>query len=192
VIASAFVLLIGDELLAGRTVDANGAWLARRLTTRGVQVVGLQTVSDEPADIERALLEAAGRADLVIVSGGLGPTDDDRTREAVAVAGGVSLLRDEAAYEAIGRRLARRGRFLSSREERQARLPAGALALDNPVGIAPGMRLELAGAVVVALPGVPHEWRAMCETHVLAGLAPADRDSGERALWVAGLPESVI
>lgn len=188
---SVAVLLVGDELLAGRCVDGNGAWLARELDARGVALFSIEIVGDDPVTIEHAVTRACGMADLVLLSGGLGPTVDDVTRHGLAAAVGSSLVHDDAAWESIAAAFAARGRPVNEASKRQALMPKGARWLANPVGSAPGIELAVGGTRVVSLPGVPREWRAMCEAYVLphvAGLEPAVTTS----VWLAGMPESDV
>jgi molybdenum cofactor synthesis domain-containing protein len=154
--ASAAILTIGNELLAGDVENTNGSWLARRLEAVGVEVRLLAVVPDEIEEIATMLREQAGRADLVVVTGGLGGTPDDVTREAVAAAFGV----EQADYADVAADL--RARFRSDPEyaARWAMLPAGSRPLANPLGGAPGFMLEN----VYVLPGLPAEMEAMYET----------------------------
>jgi nicotinamide-nucleotide amidase len=183
---------VGDEVLAGRTSDANGAWLARRLFEEGALLGEVRTVPDRPEAVAEALSALAARADLVVVSGGLGPTADDRTRDGLALLLRTDLARDAAAAEMVHATLRRRGRTPVPAQGVQAMLPRGAGPLENPVGTAPGIRLEHGGAVIVALPGVPSEFHAMVEAHVLPWVRahPGAEAAAVRSLWVAGLPEA--
>ncbi|MDA1195414.1 MAG: nicotinamide-nucleotide amidohydrolase family protein [Planctomycetota bacterium] len=185
------VVLVGDELLSGRRTDANGSWLARRLDARGVALTGLTVVGDDPAAIAEAVQHAATRARCVVVSGGLGPTSDDRTRAGLARALGVALAFDEAAWASVVACLARRGRTPPPGERRQGEVPVGGRWLANPVGIAPGLALTLGDTSIYAFPGVPREWRALCEAHVLPTVV-AGEEVVARTLWSAGIPEAEI
>ena len=187
----AVVILVGDELLSGARHDANGAWLLERFGDLGVAVAAVHLIGDDEARLEALDRAAATAGDLVVLSGGLGPTEDDRTRAALAAAAGVPLRFDEQAWQAIEACLARRGRAPASPERRQADVPAGGRWLANPVGIAPGLELEFDGARVVAFPGVPREWRAMCEAYVLGGLA-ASTAVAHASVWAAGVPEADV
>ena len=173
-------MAVGDELLAGFTVDANGAWMGRRAANLGLPVRARFVVGDRAEDIRGALARALDLADVVLVSGGLGPTVDDITREVVAEALGRPLRMDEALLEEIRRRWATwRSTPLPSGNERMARVPEGALVLPNRVGAAPGLALRVEERVVVLLPGVPAEMRALFDE----GVAPLLRERlGERLL----------
>jgi len=191
----AVIVAIGDELVCGDRTDANGGWLARRLSALGVRVLGVFILGDDVAALAPALRTAAAQADLVVVSGGLGPTTDDVTREALAAAAGVDLVHDEEAWQAIRTCLAGRDRVPAAGERRQARVPAGARWLPNETGVAPGLALQIGAARLLAFPGVPREWRSGCERHVLADLetgAESGAVGTEAIVWTAGAPESDV
>lgn len=191
---TAAILATGEELVRGAVVDRNGAFLARRLRALGLRVGEARVVGDEVASIAAAVRELCARADVVLVSGGLGPTPDDRTREAIAAAAGVALVDDAEARAQIEAWFAGMGRPMAASNARQALLPAGARAVRNPLGSAPGVAFELGRALLFALPGVPRELHAMFEREVeprLRALA-AEAPLREVLLQVAGLPESVV
>ena len=164
------ILTIGSELTSGATVNTNAAYLARRLAEAGLPCLRQVTVSDEREGLLDALRQALRRCDVLLTTGGLGPTFDDITIETIAEATQRPLLvRPEVASKI--RRFYRRGRrTLQQAALRQASLPRGATPLANPIGTAPGMWLPLPRVVVVALPGVPGEMRAIMEQHVLPRL----------------------
>lgn len=187
------LLTVGDELLRGDTPNGNATWLGWRLTEAGATVTRGVVVSDELGEIVGALREALGRADAVIVTGGLGPTSDDLTRDALAMAAGVALRRDPELESRLRRRSAERNVPLKDEALRMADVPDGAGLLPNPAGTAPGLRLSLAGGVVYALPGVPAEMRAISEASVLPELIGTTPKTGASAvLRVATVWESVI
>ncbi|QXJ25010.1 CinA family nicotinamide mononucleotide deamidase-related protein [Actinomadura graeca] len=188
------LLTVGDELLLGDTVNGNAAWLGRRLADHGVEVTRSVVVGDETDVIVEAVTSALGRADAVITTGGLGPTYDDLTRDALAKAAGVALVRDPALERRLRERSAASGRGLQPMAMRMAEVPEGAGLLHNSAGTAPGLRVELPGGVAYALPGVPFEMRTIMDEVVLpelAGIAglPA---VARRTLRTAGLWESVV
>lgn len=190
------ILLIGDELVSGYVHDVNGAHAAQVLGARGFQVQSIQVYRDDLHPLIRAIKKALIDAEVVLISGGLGPTADDITREAMAGATGVELVRSDELLEQIQRRFSERGRTMSESNLRQADLPAGASGIHNPRGTAPGVLLQRGSRSIVALPGVPFEFRAMLDDHVLDELcrihAEALRPSGARTLLVTGQPESVV
>jgi nicotinamide-nucleotide amidase len=172
---TAEVLSIGNEVLSGRTLDTNFQFLARLLEESGARVVGHQAVPDDAAAIAAALTLARSRADLVVCTGGLGPTRDDLTVDAVARALGRRVVRDEAVLADVRARWVSMLRApMPPSNDRQADLPEDAVAWKNPVGSAPGIHLALeAGKHVVLLPGVPEEMRELARLH----LAPLVREA---------------
>ncbi|MBL7501322.1 competence/damage-inducible protein A [Frankia sp. CNm7] len=189
------IVAVGDELLYGDIINGNAAWLGRQLADVGIRVATSVVVGDDVEMIERALRAAAGRADVVIVSGGLGPTQDDLTREGIAAAAGVALRRDEFLESLLRRRFTELRRDVPAMNYRQADLPEGAEPLPNGPGTAPGIRIEIGRAALYALPGVPHELYAMFTASVLPDLL---RRAGQpsvvvhRVLRTAGIWESSV
>ena len=165
----AAILSIGDELMLGQTQDTNARWLAGRLADRGVPCVQFRVVPDDLAAQAAALRELAAAAQVVIVTGGLGPTDDDLTREALRVAMGDAnpLVLDAPSLEALDRWFTHRGRSMPDINRRQAMRPSGAECLRNDFGTAPGLRGTVGGSTVVCLPGPPREMEPMFDQFVL-------------------------
>ncbi|MGH2627404.1 MAG: competence/damage-inducible protein A, partial [Anaerolineales bacterium] len=187
------ILTIGTELLLGEIVDTNTAELARALRGVGADLYRTTTVGDNVELIAQAVRESLTRSEVVLTTGGLGPTVDDPTREAIAQALGVATEFHPELWEQILERFARFSRRPTPNNRRQAYLPAGAQALENPVGTAPGFVIEREGRVVIALPGVPAEMRYLLENRVLPFLR--DRFQLEDVIEVsvlrtAGAPES--
>jgi nicotinamide-nucleotide amidase len=165
----ASIVSIGNELLSGQTVNSNAAYLGAELLATGIPVVSSYTVGDEIHAVVRAFEQAGADADMVVATGGLGPTDDDLTRQAMAKFLGVELqLRDDL-MEKIERFFAGRDVPMPERNRIQAYIPAGAEALPN-IGTAPGIRAESNGKLFFALPGVPSEMKRMFEESVLPEL----------------------
>jgi nicotinamide-nucleotide amidase len=188
------VVAVGDELLLGDIVNGNAAWLGAVLAELGMPAVHSSAVGDDVARIATALRRALQDADVVVTCGGLGPTVDDVTRDAVAVVAGVPLERVPALEDELREKFAAYGiAELPAQVMRQADVPCGATVLDNPVGSAPGLRLEIEGKLLLALPGPPHELAATLSAEVRAELA---RRSGEvgltRTLHCAGVGESQV
>ena len=154
---NAEIVSIGSELLLGQTVDTNAPWMARRLTDLGVNLFYKTVVGDNPGRMREVIDRALDRSDLVITGGGLGPTQDDVTREVIAEATGRRLVLDQRLVEQIDRRFRRRGLIMTPNNQRQAYIPEGATVVDNPNGTAPSFFVEDSRAVVFALPGVPFE-----------------------------------
>lgn len=164
-------IAIGSELLIGGRSDSNSLFITEALGRLGIEVRFKSIVGDDLADMVQVLKTAVSRAGVVIMTGGLGPTVDDCTREAVVKATGRRLARRKAALEGIMARLAQWGRQPNKGQLRQAMIPAGATVLANPVGSAPGFAIEWKGATIVALPGVPREMEAMMADSVVPLLA---------------------
>lgn len=189
------VVLVGDELLLGSVGDTNGAWLARTLTQAGLRLVESVVVPDDVDRIAGAVASLAARVGSVIVSGGIGPTSDDLTREALADLAGCALVYDDTAVAAITDWHAARSRTPTAAVLRMARRPTRGTMLVNPEGSAPGVRLDLDGCVVYAVPGVPSELVAMVTSAVLDDIVER---SGPReplrsvSLEVALLGESAV
>lgn len=190
---SAAVLCIGTELTRGELQNSNATWLSEALTTIGFEVFAIDCVDDDRARIEAALTRLSQAHEVVVCTGGLGPTTDDITTECAARLAGVELERDMASLEAIQLRLARFNRPMASSNAKQADFPRGARILPNPNGTAPGFELKLNRALCYFMPGVPFEMTAMFESFVAPTVAPL---VGERVFQVLlrtfGLPESEV
>jgi nicotinamide-nucleotide amidase len=188
------LLTIGAELTSGATLNTNAAYLSRRLAEIGIPCQRQTTVSDERSVIIEVLQEALSRAELVITTGGLGPTFDDVTMATIAEVAKRSLVADSKVATQIRRFYARGHRALQKAAMRQASVPKGGLAMPNPIGTAPGLWLQLPTALLIALPGVPGEMRAIMERCVLPRLK---RLSGadpieSLTLRTVGVPELTI
>jgi nicotinamide-nucleotide amidase len=161
------VLCTGDELLTGIIADTNSPFFMERLLLLGEKVAWSQTVGDIREDITRVLKEVSARADVVLVSGGLGPTADDLTMECAAAAAGVALREDPAALEHVRQRFAARNLVMSANNARQALVPEGAEAVLNPVGSAPMVIQRMGRCTLFYVPGVPREYKHLVEREVL-------------------------
>ena len=161
------IIAVGSELLIGRRVDTNSLFLSESLAAQGIEVRFKSVVGDDVEDIGVAVANAAKRAKLVLITGGLGPTVDDVTREAVALVTRNPLRLRPRALESIKIRLQSAGRSVSENQRRQAFLPTGAILLHNPSGIAPGFAVKWKRSWIVCLPGVSHEARRMCMESLL-------------------------
>ena len=188
----AVILAVGNELTSGQTVDTNSAWLARQLVLRGIETVAHHTVGDDRKAIERAFREAAAEAELVVVTGGLGPTADDLTRHGLADAMGVELVMDEAALVELEAFFRRRGRQMVPSNRVQVTFPVGARPIENQRGTAPGIAAKLGDAAVYVMPGVPHEMRWIFEQRIAPQLPAADGAIAERVVHAFGSGESDI
>ena len=187
------VLSIGTELTRGELVNTNASWLATGLTDLGFEVVEHCSVDDDKDRIVAALDRLARLAKVVICTGGLGPTTDDLTTEAVAAAIGVGLERDEASLDHIRRRFDKLGRTMNDSNAKQADFPKGAVILPNPIGTAAGFGVEIRGAHAFFMPGVPREMKLMFDEHVVPRIREiAPNDSHQIRFRTFGLPESVV
>lgn len=189
------VISVGDEVVGGQIVDTNAAWLAEQLVALGAEVTHHTAVGDDAPAVEAALRQAAARADVVVVSGGLGPTEDDLTRYGVAAAAGVELELDETALRAIQERYRLFGRPMPERNRIQAMMPHGAMVLPNAKGTAAGFIVQVGECVVAAMPGVPHEMKAMFAQKVAPFIRELPLERKVRRiekLRLFGMPESAV
>lgn len=190
---TARLIAIGTELTTGQSVDTNSAWLARQLAERGFRVVAHDCVDDDLAVITETFTNAAARSDLVISTGGLGPTDDDLTRAALAAASGSELKLDDASLESLRKYFTSRGREMPERNQIQAMIPAVGAALPNQCGTAPGVVIQIANAKVFSLPGVPFEMRDMFANAVVPQLPATDGAAIRiRVIRTMGYPEAKV
>ncbi|CAN5127605.1 competence/damage-inducible protein A [soil metagenome] len=187
------VVAVGTELLLGDNVDTNSAWISARLAEIGVDVFRHTAVGDNIDRMHAVLAEAASRAEVVVVTGGLGPTQDDLTRQAVARLAGVDLVLDEAMADEIAMVFSSRGREMPANNLQQAELPAGGWWLTR-VGTAPGFAVEAVGTLVACMPGVPAEMQVMMADDVIPLLQQrgALAATVSRAIRTSGLSESGI
>ena len=192
---SAEIITIGTEILLGEILDTNAQYIARALRDLGIDLYRKTTVGDNQKRIAQVLQQAMERCDIIITTGGLGPTVDDPTREAVALAAGLEVQFRPELWEQIQARFRRFGRNPTENNKRQAYIPKGARAIENPVGTAPAFVVEAGGAAIIALPGVPREMEHLMENFVLPYLREQfDLDSiiKSRILHTSGVGESQI
>ena len=165
------IISIGDELTLGHTVDTNAAWLSEKVAALGLNVLQHLTIPDDIESITQALTRAAQAADIVLATGGLGPTDDDLTRHALARVLGVELQLHQPSLDHIAELFARLDRPMSHRNQIQAMIPAGASVIENPNGTAPGIIASIGPATCFVLPNVPREMKAMFTDTIAPQLA---------------------
>ncbi|GAB3721586.1 competence/damage-inducible protein A [Spirosoma lituiforme] len=164
------VITIGDELLFGQITDTNTAWIGTELTNIGIRVVRKTSVGDQADAILQALTEAHHRADVIIITGGLGPTKDDITKKTLCTYFGVGMVRNETALALVTDFFEKRGREMTDLNRGQADLPANAVYIQNDWGTAPGMWFDYEGRVYVSLPGVPFEMIHLMSNRILPEL----------------------
>ena len=164
--ATAEIVAIGSELLLGQIVDTNSAWMAQRLTALGVNLYFKSVVGDNPGRMKDVISRALERADIVITSGGIGPTQDDLTREIVAEVTGRKLVQDAGMLAQVEEHFRRRGRPMTPNNIRQSYMPEGAIPVRNPNGTAPSFIVEDPRGVIFSLPGVPVEMKWLFENEV--------------------------
>jgi len=187
------VMSIGTELTRGELVNSNAAWLAAELTGLGFEVTTHLTVDDDRARIVETLRRAASGASVIVATGGLGPTTDDLTTDAIADALGLPLVRDEASLEHIRRRFEKFGRTMTPSNAKQADFPQGAEVLPNPIGTAAGFGVRIGRCASYFMPGVPSEMKRMFEEQVVSRIRPlAPGNLFQIRLRTFGLPESVV
>jgi competence/damage-inducible protein CinA-like protein len=192
---SAEIIAIGTELLLGEIQDTNTHYLARSLRDAGIDLYRTTIVGDNLERIAQAIREATSRANIVISTGGLGPTVDDPTRQAVALAIGTDTEFKLELWHQIQARFKRFNRQATENNRRQAYIPAGAIAVENPVGTAPAFIVEKAGHVIISLPGVPSEMEFLMEHTILPYLKEHFDLKGTikaRVLHVSGVGESQV
>lgn len=190
----ACILAIGSEMLTPFRVDTNSLFITDRLNAIGYDVRLKAVIADDVSELARVIESALGWVDLLVITGGLGPTEDDMTRDAVARVLGIPLDVDETIVERIRERFARRGMTMPGINRRQAMVPRGADVLPNPNGTAPGLWLEKGGTALVLLPGPPREMKPMLEAVIAERLAPKSKGSGlfRRVLKITGRAESDV
>lgn len=164
------LVTIGNELLIGQTVDTNSAWMAQQLNLAGIMVSRITSVSDSREDIMGILRETEQRADIVIMTGGLGPTSDDVTKPVLCEFFDTRLVFSTETFEHIERLLAKRDCKINENNKRQAEIPESAILMKNDGGTAPGLWFEKNGKIFISLPGVPHEMKSLLHERVIPKL----------------------
>ena len=190
------IVATGDEIRTGALVDSNSAYLADLLELNGIEVVRHHAVGDDMEVLVNLFTEIGRRADIAMVTGGLGPTQDDLSSAAAAQAAGVDLVEDQRALEEIEAFFQRRGRPMNPSNRKQALFPEGASVLYNRMGTAPGFQVKIGGCAFSFMPGVPNEMRTMFEEQVLPPLQDAQGKGRQfrlvRVVSTFGLPESAV
>jgi nicotinamide-nucleotide amidase len=189
------IITIGTELLLGEIQDTNTRYLARKLREIGINLYRSTMVGDNAARIAEVIQEARNRADILLVTGGLGPTVDDPTREAIAMAAGVNLIFKDELWQQIQQRFEKYNRTPTENNKKQALIPEGSFAIKNDVGTAPAFYILLKQTLVIAFPGVPKELEYIFEhdaRSIIQNIFPSDDVILVKVLHTAGLGESMI
>jgi len=190
----AIIVTIGDELLIGQTIDTNAAWIAQQLNAKGINVLRRWTVADDKAEIIKALDESVRDADIVLLTGGLGPTADDITKPALNGYFGGNMVVNGTVLEHVRQLFAKRNRPFLEKNLKQAEVPDVCQVLFNRLGTAPGMWFERGNTVIIAMPGVPFEMQTIMEEEALPRIASRFRGSEiyHKTLITVGVGESFI
>ena len=161
------IITIGDEILYGQIVDTNSAWIGTEMGKIGVRIKQISSIADNSEAITQAIEEALNRADIILITGGLGPTRDDLTKDTLAAYFGVGLKLDQQSLEDLTELFRQRGRELTETNRQQAFLPENCTPVRNEIGTAPGMWFEHKGKIIVSMPGVPYEMMRMMTNTVI-------------------------
>ncbi len=188
------LITIGDEILIGQTIDTNSAWMGKNLNQIGVEVANIQSIKDEKESIISALDLASSRSNIVLITGGLGPTQDDITKEVLSEYFQTKLVRNKEALEKIVTYFEMRGRKMLESNIRQADLPENCTVLNNLLGTASGMWFERKDVVFVSMPGVPYEMKGIMETEVIPRLKTKFSLGGvfHKTIMTEGIGESFL
>jgi nicotinamide-nucleotide amidase len=188
------LITIGDEILIGQIVDTNSAWMAKQLNDEGINIRQITSISDQPTHIISALNESGSNASIVLVTGGLGPTKDDRTKSALCSFFGTQLVESKEVLEHIIGLLGPRGININTLNREQALVPAIATILPNKLGTAPGLLFNREGTIFVFMPGVPFEMKYLMENEVLPLIKKIFNTTSiiHRTVLTYGLPESTL
>jgi len=188
------LITIGDEILIGQIIDTNSAWMARKLNDEGIAVRQITSISDEHDHMLETLADASAKVDLVLITGGLGPTKDDRTKDAICQFFGTQLVYNDNVLEHIKTLLAPRGVQMNGLNRDQALVPESAIVLHNRMGTAPGLWMEKEGCVFVFMPGVPFEMKTLVSEQVLPRVRTRFKTMPiiHRTVLSQGLPESML
>ncbi|MGM9632459.1 MAG: competence/damage-inducible protein A [Eubacteriales bacterium] len=190
---TAEILCVGTELLLGEVVNTNASYIGKKLASLGISVYHTEVVGDNSKRLKNAVVEALSRSDILILSGGLGPTYDDLTKETVAEALGLKMHRDGRILREIEEHFASSGRKMSPNNAKQADIPEGAEALPNRTGTAPGIYIQKDGKTVILLPGPPFELCPMFEESVMPRLKKlSDKILVSRNIHIMGMSESEV
>jgi nicotinamide-nucleotide amidase len=186
------IITIGDELLIGQTIDTNSAWIGSQLSMAGFDIQRKTSIHDNRSDILKALSEAAGKADVIIITGGLGPTSDDITRQTLCEFFGTKLVLNREVLEMIEKMMLRRKIPMNENNRKQAEVPEACKVLKNRAGTAPGLWFEKDRSIFISMPGVPYEMKTIMADHVLPRLMKRFRSQAiiHKNIMTYGAPEA--
>lgn len=188
------IITIGDEILIGQVIDTNSAWMAQKLNDEGINVRQIISISDDPSHIIETFASSSEKVDLVLVTGGLGPTKDDKTKDTICEYFNTKLIPDQDVLQNIEDLLNKRGISLNRLNRDQALVPEGSHIFQNKLGTAPGLLLEKEGCSFIFLPGVPFEMKYLMEYEILPYLRTNFQTTTifHRTVLTQGLPESML
>jgi len=188
------IITIGDEILIGQIVDTNSAWMAVELNQLGIQIAQITSISDTPEHLVSALNEAQIRANVVLITGGLGPTKDDRTKKVLSEYFDSKLIMHQPTLEHVSTFFKNRGLPVNKLNEEQAMVPACCEVLFNPVGTAPGMWFKKGETIFVSMPGVPFEMKQLMTEQILPRLSKMSGRGNiyHKTVLTVGIPESIL
>ncbi|MBI9053042.1 MAG: competence/damage-inducible protein A [Bacteroidales bacterium] len=191
---NAIIITIGDEILIGQTVDTNSAWIANRLNLIGIDVLKIISISDKREEIIKALNDSKQNVDIVLITGGLGPTNDDITKETLAEYFGVGLVQNNEVLNHIEKFVIKRKAHMNERNIKQAEVPENCKILQNEIGTAPGMLFEDGKRIIISMPGVPFEMIELMKNNVLPILKDMRSDLHiiHKIILTQGVPESKL
>src|SRR6056297_2372675 len=191
---NAEIITIGDELLIGQVVDTNAAWIANKLNLLGIDIYKITSISDKKKSIFKALEQIDQSTNLVLFTGGLGPTNDDITKKALAEYFRVKLVMNNEVLEKIKTFVIKRNADLNERNKQQALVPENCTVIQNTIGTAPGMWFEDNGRIIISMPGVPFEMKDMMNNQILEELKKRHKDYYilHKIILTQGLPESKL
>ncbi|MFC2152271.1 competence/damage-inducible protein A [Bacteroidota bacterium] len=188
------IITIGDEILIGQTIDTNSAWMANSLNLIGVDICRITSISDKKKEIFKALDNAKKDVDIILVTGGLGPTDDDITKQALAEYFKTVLVHNKQVLKHIEQFVIKRKAFMNERNIKQAEVPKKCKIIKNKIGTAPGMLFEQDGKIIISMPGVPFEMKTMMTSFIIPELAKKKGDLQiiHKVILTQGWPESKL
>jgi nicotinamide-nucleotide amidase len=191
---TAEIISIGDELLIGQVINTNAAWLGEAFSDAGIKIYQVTTISDERTHILSALAEASLHTDLILITGGLGPTKDDITKETLCEFFNTRLIFNNQVFENINRLFGVRGKKISELNRKQAEVPEACTPIENENGTAPGMWFEKDGKIYISMPGVPYEMKAMITRFVIPELMKRFVPGAivHKTIMTQGVPESML